>query len=92
MLDDTPVGHLTPPEITKQGVEMVALCGKKPTKIDSPKRKEMREKIYAQKYQTTSDNYLKEIRRGAMIEYQQKSAEDSSAEENSGKRPKGHRN
>ena len=90
VLDDTPVGHLTPPEITKQGVEMVALCGKKPTKIDSPKRKEVREKIYAQKYQTTSDNYLKEVRKGAMIEYQQKSAEDSSAEE--GKKPKGHRN
>ena len=27
MLDDTPIGHLTPPEVTKQGVEMVALCG-----------------------------------------------------------------
>ena len=26
LLDKTPIGHLTPPEITKQGVEMVALC------------------------------------------------------------------
>jgi peptidyl-prolyl cis-trans isomerase SurA len=92
VLDDTPVGHLTPPEVTKQGVEMVALCGRKPTTIDSPKRKEMREKLYAQKYQTTSDNYLKEIRKGAMIEYQQTSAENSNAEENSGKKPKGRRN
>ena len=92
VLDDTPVGHLTPPEVTKQGVEMVALCGRKPTTIDSPKRKEMREKLYAQKYTTTSDNYLKEIRKAAMIEYRQTSAEDSSAEENSGKKPKGRRN
>jgi len=91
VLDDTPVGHLTPPEVTKQGIEMVALCGRKPTKIDSPKRKEMREKIYAQKYQTTSDNYLKEIRKAAMIEYRQTSAEDS-GEENSGKKSKGRRN
>jgi peptidyl-prolyl cis-trans isomerase SurA len=92
VLDDTPIGHLTPPEITKQGVEMVALCGKKPTTIDSPKRKEMRDRMYAQKYQTTSDNYLKDIRKGSMIEYRQTSAEDSSAEQNPGKKSKGHRN
>ena len=29
LLDKTPIGHLTPPEITKQGVEMVALCEQK---------------------------------------------------------------
>ena len=49
----------------------------------------MREKIYAQKYQTTSDNYLKEIRKQAMIEYRQTSAEDSGGEE---KKSKGRRN
>ena len=27
VLDKTPIGHLTAPEMTKQGVEMVALCG-----------------------------------------------------------------
>ena len=31
LLDKTPIGHLTAPEITKQGVEMVALCDRKPT-------------------------------------------------------------
>jgi peptidyl-prolyl cis-trans isomerase SurA len=69
LLDDTPIGHLTPPEVTKQGIEMVALCGRKPTTIDTPKRKEMREKMFAQKYETTSKAYLDEIRKGAMIEY-----------------------
>ena len=69
VLDDTPIGHLTPPEVTKQGIEMVVLCGRKPTTIDTPKRKEMREKMYAQKYEATSKNYLDEIRRAAMIEY-----------------------
>jgi peptidyl-prolyl cis-trans isomerase SurA len=92
MLDDTPIGHLTPPEVTKDGIQMVALCARKPTTIDTPKRKEMRDKMYAQKYQTTSDNYLKEIRKQAMIEYRQTTAEDSNAEENSGKKSKGHRN
>ena len=69
LLDDTPIGHLTPPEVTKQGIEMVALCGRKPTTIDTPKRKEMRDKMFAQKYETTSKAYLDEIRKGAMIEY-----------------------
>jgi peptidyl-prolyl cis-trans isomerase SurA len=69
ILDDTPVGHLTPPEVTKQGIEMVALCGRKPTTIDTPKRKEMRDKMYQKKYDETSNNYLAEIRKAAMIEY-----------------------
>jgi peptidyl-prolyl cis-trans isomerase SurA len=92
VLDDTPVGHLTPPEVTKQGVEMVALCGRKPTTIDTPKRKEMRDKMYQQKYEQTSNAYLAEIRKSAMIEYRQAGAEDSHAEENSGKKSKGRRN
>jgi peptidyl-prolyl cis-trans isomerase SurA len=69
MLDDTPVGHLTPPEVTKQGIQMVALCARKPTTVDTPKKKEMREKIYARKYETTAKTYLQEIRGKAMIEY-----------------------
>jgi peptidyl-prolyl cis-trans isomerase SurA len=89
LLDDTPIGHLTPPEVTKQGIEMVALCSRKPTTIDSPKRKEMREKMYAKKYEQTSSNYLAEIRKAAMIEYRQTSA-DSNTED--GKKSKPRRN
>jgi len=69
VLDDTPIGHLTPPEVTKQGIEMVVLCARKPTTIDTPKKKEMRDKMYAQKYEATSKAYLQEIRKAAMIEY-----------------------
>jgi peptidyl-prolyl cis-trans isomerase SurA len=69
LLDKTPVGHLTPPEITKQGVEMVALCERKPTKVDTPKKREIREKMYAEKYETKQKAYLADIRRAAMIEY-----------------------
>src|SRR6195256_55599 len=63
VLDKTPIGHLTPPEVTKQGVEMVVLCGRKPTTIDTPKKKEVREKMYAEKYEATSKSYLQEIRK-----------------------------
>jgi peptidyl-prolyl cis-trans isomerase SurA len=69
VLDKTPIGHLTAPEVTKQGVEMVALCGRNPTTIDTPKKKEIREKMYAEKYEAKSKWYLQEIRKAAMIEY-----------------------
>jgi peptidyl-prolyl cis-trans isomerase SurA len=69
VLDKTPIGHLTAPELTKQGVEMVALCGRKPTTIDTPKKKEIRDKMFVEKYEAKSKSYLQEVRRAAMIEY-----------------------
>ena len=92
VLDDTPIGHLTPPEVTKEGIEMVALCGRKPTTIDTPKRKEMRDKMYQKKYDATSNAYLAEIRKAAMIEYRQAGAEGSNAAANPGKKSKSRRN
>jgi peptidyl-prolyl cis-trans isomerase SurA len=69
LLDGTPIGHLTPPEVTKQGVEMVALCARNPTTIDSPKKKEIRDKMFAEKFEAKSKAYLKDIRASSMIEY-----------------------
>ena len=69
MLEKTPVGHLTPPERTKQGIEMVALCARNKTKIDTPKKREIREKMFVEKYEAKSKSYLQEVRKAAMIEY-----------------------
>jgi peptidyl-prolyl cis-trans isomerase SurA len=69
MLEKTTIGHLTPPETTKQGVEMVALCARNKTTIDTPKKKEMRDKMFVQKYEAKSKSYLQEVRKAAMIEY-----------------------
>lgn len=69
LLDKTPIGHLTAPEVTKQGIEMVALCGRNPTTVDTPKKREVREKMYSQKFEAKSKWYLNEIRKAAMIEY-----------------------
>ena len=69
LLDKTPVGRLTPPEITSKGVEMVALCERKPTTVDTPKKREIRDKMFAEKFDTKQKAYLSEIRRAAMIEY-----------------------
>ncbi|TXJ19304.1 MAG: peptidylprolyl isomerase [Afipia sp.] len=72
LLDKLPIGKLTPPEVTKQGVEMVALCSRKPTKADTPAKREAREKIYNQKYEAKSKSYLEEVRKGSMIEIRSK--------------------
>src|SRR4030088_224141 len=69
VLDKTPIGHLTAPEVTKQGVEMVALCARNPTTVDTPKKKEVREKMFADKFEKKSKSYLQEVRKAAMIDY-----------------------
>lgn len=68
-LDKTPIGHLTAPEVTKQGVEMVALCSRKPTTVDTPQRKQIRDKMFAEKFEAKSKAYLQQVRKAAMIEY-----------------------
>jgi peptidyl-prolyl cis-trans isomerase SurA len=69
LLDKTPIGHLTPPETTKQGVEMVALCSRKPTTVDTPQKKAIRDKMFADKFEAKSKAYLQQVRKAAMIEY-----------------------
>ena len=69
VLDKTPIGHLTAPEVTKQGVEMVALCDRKQTTVDTPKKKEIRDKMYNAKFEAKSKAYLEQVRKAAMIEY-----------------------
>lgn len=69
MLEKTPIGHLTPPEQTKQGIEMVALCARNKTTIDTPKKQEVRNKMFVEKYEAKSKAYLAEVRKAAMIEY-----------------------
>ena len=83
VLDGTPIGHLTPPELTKQGVEMVVLCGRDPTTVDKPKKKEVREKMYAEKYEAKSKSYLHDARAAAMIEYRCADGRETGAQRSS---------
>lgn len=69
VLDKTAIGHLTAPEVTKQGVEMVALCSRKATTADAPARKEARDKLFVAKFEAKSKSYLVEARKSMMIEY-----------------------
>jgi len=70
VLDDIEVGKLTPPETTKLGIEMFAICGKKASAADNtPGKRRARETIAAERYEERSKQYLIEVRRGAMLEY-----------------------
>jgi peptidyl-prolyl cis-trans isomerase SurA len=72
VLANTPVGKLTPPDTTAQGVEVFAVCDKKPTKnADTTSEREARDEIYGKKFQELSKTYLKELRRQALIEIRQ---------------------
>ncbi len=69
LLNSMPVGQLTPPEVTAQGLQMFAVCEKKASKAESPVQREVREEIFKQRYEREANRYLEELRKTAMIEY-----------------------
>lgn len=69
VLNNTPVGRLTPPDITQQGVELFAVCSKAPAAGDSAGKREARDALYQERYQAASKKFLKELRSQALIEY-----------------------
>ena len=68
LLNNTAIGKLTPPDITMQGVEVFAVCGKAPAAGDSPGKREVRDQMYQERYQAMSKKFLKELRSQALIE------------------------
>ncbi len=56
VLDGIQIGRLTNPEQTAQGIEVFALCGKKESKADSPGKREVRDEIFAQSFQTQANS------------------------------------
>jgi peptidyl-prolyl cis-trans isomerase SurA len=70
ILEKTELGKLSAPEVTAQGVEVYALCGKKPSSAENtPGRREAREELVSAQFKAQSERYLKELRQQAMIEY-----------------------
>jgi peptidyl-prolyl cis-trans isomerase SurA len=68
VLDKTEIGHLTAPEVTPQGVELFALCERKESKEDTPEKRQAREKLFSEKFQTKAKQLLRDLRKQAMIE------------------------
>jgi peptidyl-prolyl cis-trans isomerase SurA len=72
LLGNIEIGHLTPPEMTAQGLQMFAVCAKKESATESPLKRETREQIFTKRFEAESKKYLDEIRKSAMIEYKNK--------------------
>jgi peptidyl-prolyl cis-trans isomerase SurA len=67
-LDELDVGKLTSPDVTPQGIQMFALCQRKQKEVDTAATREMRDQMFAEKFQQQSKRYLEELRKSAMIE------------------------
>jgi peptidyl-prolyl cis-trans isomerase SurA len=68
VLDGVPVGELTPPEVTRHGIEMFAVCSRHETKSNTPGRTKAREKLATEAFEKESKKYLRQLRKNAMIE------------------------
>jgi peptidyl-prolyl cis-trans isomerase SurA len=68
VLAKTELGRLTAPETTQQGVEVYALCGKRQSD-NAPAKKEVRDEMFQEAFESLSKKFLKELRVQAMIEY-----------------------
>lgn len=68
VLDSVPIGELTPPEITRLGVEVFAVCSRQESKTSSPGRQKAREQLETQNFERESKKYLSILRKNAMIE------------------------
>jgi peptidyl-prolyl cis-trans isomerase SurA len=70
ILTKTEIGRLTPPETTQQGVEVYAVCARKESD-NALEKKEARDQLYGEVFESRAKAYLKELRSQAMIEYKQ---------------------
>ena len=68
ILDSTPIGHLTPPEQTQQGIEMIAVCGKEKATGDTIGMAQTRQAVVSERYDAQAKRYLEQLRREAIIE------------------------
>ena len=68
VLEKTELGRLTAPEVTPQGIEVYALCGKRQSD-NAPAKKEARDEMFNQAFEAQSKKLLKELREQALIEY-----------------------
>lgn len=67
LLDKTPVGHLTPPQRTASGIEMIAVCSKNLSDDDTALRNAISEKLLAGEIEADAARRLKELRSYAVV-------------------------
>lgn len=67
LLDKTPVGHLTPPERTADGIEMIAVCAKGASDDDTALRNAISQRLLQAEMEADAAKRLKEMRARAVV-------------------------
>lgn len=67
MFDKTPVGHLTAPQRTGEGIEMIAICNRSASNDDTALRTAISERLLEASLQQDAVKHLKELRQRAII-------------------------
>jgi peptidyl-prolyl cis-trans isomerase SurA len=67
LLDKTPVGHLTPPERTADGIEMIAVCAKGVSDDDTALRNAISQRLLEAEMEADAAKRLKEMRARAVV-------------------------
>lgn len=69
VLDRMAIGRLTPPDVTPNGIEVFALCAKTSSKgATTGAERDVREKMFGERYEAEARRYLRQLRRAAAIE------------------------
>jgi peptidyl-prolyl cis-trans isomerase SurA len=68
-LDETAVGHLTPPERTPTGFELIAVCDKRVLESDAAARAKMQNEMLTAESEIVAKRYLRDVRSNAVIDY-----------------------
>ena len=68
VLDKLPVGHVTPPSRSPNGIEVIALCDRSASKDDSELRKSISDRLLAEHYEREEKQKYAEMRASAVIE------------------------
>lgn len=69
IMDEIPVGQTTAPEVTRAGIEMVAICARREVVGESAQKKEVRSELQSKQFEDLSKRLLQDARRTAMIQY-----------------------
>jgi len=69
LLDKTPDGKMTPPEVTATGIEVVAICSRKEIVADVSSRREFKEQLLSKRVAEQEKFLLDYFRKQSIIEY-----------------------
>jgi peptidyl-prolyl cis-trans isomerase SurA len=69
LLESTPNGRMTPPEVTANGIEVVAICDRKEVPADVSSNRELRNELLGQRLQAYEKRILDKMRSTSIIQY-----------------------